>query len=127
MCQDVPWADVWTLTQWLLRRSEETGQPASAVAPKLGPQPDGHDNVLELIPRIAALLDSTEVPSPSPMSRAKDDPPITGPSLWGPRVTYMPTRQRWKRGDYLACQWNGRSGSDAKNPPEEADLQRLMQ
>jgi hypothetical protein len=108
--------DVWTLTQWLLRRSEETGKPA-VLSRQLGPQPDGHDNVLELIPRIAALLDSTGTIEFT--DEPGVDPPITGPSLWGPRVVYIPTKLKWHgtQDRLIAHQFNGRSGADAKNPP----------
>ena len=118
--------DVWTLTQWLLRRSEEWGKPA-VLSRQLGPQPDGHDNVLELIPRIAALLDSTG--SIAFTDEPGVDPPITGPSLWGPRVTYMPTKMKWRPDGrsppLVGYQVDGRSGSDAKNPPA-ADVDRLI-
>lgn len=118
--------DIWTLTQWLLRRSEETGQPA-ILSRQLGPQPDGHDDVFELIPRIAALLDSTGTIQFT--DEPGEDPPIAGPSLWGPRVVYMPVKKlwRWKDGWSTAVfQLDGRSGADAKNPSAE-DAYRLIE
>ena len=116
--------DVWTLTQWLARRSEETGQPA-VLSRQLGPQPDGHDNVLDLIPRCLALLDTTGTIEFTDEEGV--DPPITGPSLWGPRVVYMPTRNRWLPwpGMSLAYQFDGRSGSDAKNP-SAVEAERIL-
>ena len=116
--------DCWTLVQWLLRRSEETGRPAR-LSRHLGPQPDSPShNVLELIPRIAALLDSPG--SIQIVDEEGEDPPVSGPSLWGKDVVYMSTKRRWRwQGHHTIChQWDGRSGADAKNPSPE-DVQRI--
>ena len=115
--------DMWTLTSWMLQRSEEWGRPA-VLSRQLGPQPDGHDQVFDLIPRIAALMESSG--SIQFTDEPGVDPPITGFSLWGPRVVYTPTKKKWLGdGDYITAQLDGRSGSDAKNPPA-ADLPRLL-
>jgi hypothetical protein len=114
--------DAWRITQWLLRKSEESGE--SALVSRHFPinRDGGPENIRELIPRAAALLDSTG--TVQLVDHSGPTVPIDG-EIWGPlSPPYMrlrDSRYRWDGGSAgtICHQFDGVSCAGNKNPPPQ--------
>ncbi len=115
--------DAVTLTDYLLRESVQSGQPAQ-LSKQFLPKAESKEVAYDLIRRWAAMCDSTG------SIELVDDPGnfvTEQPKIWqNPRVPLKP-HLRWDGGSSgrIALQLDGRSGGPHKNPPAH-DLLRFL-
>ena len=115
--------DAWTLTDYLLRESVISGQPA-LLSKKFLPKPESMETAYDFIQRIQRMLDSfggvllVDEPGNFVTEQHK---------IWQePRIPMRP-HLRWDGGSKgtIALQLDGRSGGPHKNPPK-VDIPRFL-
>ena len=119
--------DVWTLTNFLLTRSMELGQPVT-LSRKFPPKPESKAVAYDLMDRIAPMLDCA-----GSFRWTEEDGTMETDQkrIWGPPHGYarLPLKPHllWDGGSSgrIALQLNGVSGGQAKNPPP-SDMPRFL-